>query len=213
MKASMIRVATFASAICLLLARPGLAQNQGEITNVTTNGTTSGPPMPPTPLVANLSITTLQNRDDSVYYDAYLFNAGPLDFNVTVDGPGTYYIGYGRIFNVSDDYGAPINFTGIEASLQNAPTGSAIGLVSYDDHFSSITVISPTTLTLNGPPGIPVEESASFYVGVDITGSGPQTFEVVLTPTVPEPSSLVLGLISAVAGLGYATCRRRRRKA
>ena len=47
---------------------------------------------------------------------------------------------------------------------------------------------------------------------IDITGSGPQTFDVVLTPqTVPEPSTLVLGLISAVAGLGYAARRRRRR--
>jgi hypothetical protein len=212
MRFSLIRAAMLASVLCVFVARPGSAQSQGEITNVTTNATTSLPPMPPTPLVENLSITTLQNLNDSVFFDAYLFSSGPLEFDVTVDGPGTYYIGNGRIFNVTDNFGPGFGFTGLEGSLQNAPTGSVIGAVSYDDHFSSVTLINPTTVTFNGPPGIPVEESAGFYVAVDITGSGPQTFDFVLTPlTVPEPSSLVLGLISAVAGLGYAACRRRRK--
>jgi PEP-CTERM motif len=46
----------------------------------------------------------------------------------------------------------------------------------------------------------------SLFVGIYIppTATGTQTFQVILTPTaVPEPSSLVLGLIGANAGIGY----------
>ena len=214
MRLSLIRAAMFALALGVLLARPGFAQTQGQITDVTTNGTTTGPPMPPLPLVLNLSITNIQNRNDSVAFDAYLFSTGPLDFNVTVSGPGMYFIGNGRVFNVTDfaGPGTGIDFSGLEATLENAPAGSQIGSYERDPKsYASATVINPTTIVFNGPPGIPVEQSAFFNVGYDITGSGPQTFEVVLAPqTVPEPSTLVMGLIAAVAGLGFAARRRRR---
>jgi hypothetical protein len=214
MRLSLIRAGMFAVALGVLLARPGFAQDQGEITNVTTNGTTDSP-SPPTPFLPTLSITTIQNRNDSVFFNAYLFTTGSLDFNVTVSGPGTYFIGNGRVFNVTDfaGPGTGIGFSGLEATLENAPAGSQIGSYERDPQsYASATLINPTTIVFNGPPGIPIEQSAFFNVGYNITGSGPQTFEVVLTPQgVPEPSTLVLGLISAVAGLGYAARRRWRR--
>jgi hypothetical protein len=207
MKMSLLRAGMIASALGVLLARPGFAQ-QGEITSVTTNGISA----PPGPLVPVLEIDTLQNRNDAVLFDAYLFTTGSLDFNLSVTGPGTYYIGYGRIFNETDYDGPGVLFSSVEADLLNAPSGSAIGLASYDPTaFSGITVNSMTSITFNGAPGIAPEGSASLYVGVDITGSGPQTFELELTPTVPEPSTLVLGLIGVGSGLGYAASRRWRR--
>ena len=210
MRFSLIRTVLLASALGVLLARPGFAQPQGEITNLTSNGTAA--PMPPTPAVPTLSITSLVNRNDSAFFDAYLFTTGSLDFNVTVSGPGTYYIGNGRIFNATDYMGSGtgIGFMGLEATLLNAPAGSGIGPIETDpQHFTGFTLNSLTSITFNGPPGIPVEESAFFNVGYNITGSGPETFEVVLSPlAVPEPSTLVLGFIAAAAGLGYAARRR-----
>ncbi len=215
MRFSLIRAGMLASALGALLTTPGLAQTQGQITSVTTNGTTAGA-MPPTPYLPILSITNFQNLNDSVFFDAYLFTPGSLDFNVTVSGPGEYFIGNGRVFNVTDfnGPGTGIGFIGLEATLLNAPAGSGIGQIITDPQsYTGFTLNSPTSVTFNGPPGIPVEESAFFNVGYDITGSGPETFEVVLTPlTVPEPSTLVLGLIGAVAGLGYAARRRWRRR-
>ena len=207
MKVSLIRAGMLAWALGILLPRPGFAQ-QGEITSVTTNGISA----PPGPLVPILEIDTMQNRNDAVLFDAYLFNTGSLDFNVSVSGPGTYYIGYGRIFNVTDYNGPGVLFSSIEADLLYAPSGSAIGLVSYDPTaFSGITVNSMTSVTFDGPPGIAPEGSASLYVGVDITASGPQTFQLDLTPNVPEPSTLVLGLIGIGSGLGCAASRLWRR--
>jgi hypothetical protein len=213
MRLSLLRTATFAMALGLLLSRPGFAQPQGQITNIATNGTTASA-MPPTPFLPILSITTIQNLNDSVFFDAYLFTTGTLDFTVTVSSPGTYFIGNGRVFNVTD-YNGPgtgVGFSGLEATLENAPAGSQIGQYQRDPKsYASATVINPTTIVFNGPPGIPVEQSAFFNVGYNITGSGPETFDVLLTPqTVPEPSTLVMGLIAAVAGLGYAARRRRR---
>jgi hypothetical protein len=213
MRHSLIRTGMFTLALGVLLARPGFAQPQGEITNVTTNGTSIA--MPPTPFLPTLSITSLVNANDSVFFNAYLFTTGSLDFDVTVSGPGMYFIGNGRVFN-STDYAGPgtgVDFIGLEATLENAPAGSQIGSYERDPNsYASATLVSPTTIIFNGPPGIPVEESAFFNVGYAITGSGPQTFEVVLTPQiVPEPSTLVLGLIGAVTGLGYLASRRGRR--
>jgi hypothetical protein len=214
MQNSLIRTGMFALALGLLFARPGFAQPQGEITSVTTNGTTDQA-MPPSPYLPILSITSIQNLNDSVFFDAYLFTPGSLDFFVTVSGPGMYYIGNGRVFNVTDYAGAGtgVNFAGLEATLVNAPAGSQIGSYERDPRsYASATLINPTTIEFNGPPGIPIEQSAFFNVGYDITGSGQETFEVILTPILPEPSTLVLGLISAVAGLGYAARRRWRRR-
>ena len=42
MRFSLIRIAMLASALCVLMDRPGLARSQGQITSVTTNGVTPG---------------------------------------------------------------------------------------------------------------------------------------------------------------------------
>ena len=59
--------------------------------------------------------------------------------------------------------------------------------------------------------------TTDIYTAVNIPGSasGTQTFQVVWTPTlqsVPEPSTLVLGLTGAMVGLGYLAAHRRARR-
>jgi hypothetical protein len=63
-----------------------------------------------------------------------------------------------------------------------------------------------TEVSFNGPPGIGPGDSTSLGVGFYIPSSvtGPQTFEVLLTPTaVPEPSTWAMILVG-LAGLAYA---------
>lgn len=205
---SLIRAAIIASALAALPARAGFAQDQGEITGVVSNGAET----PPGPIIVqNLSIDTLQNFHDEVMFNSYFLAPATLDFTVTVSGPGMYYVGYGSLENDTNYSGPGVGFPSIEADLLNAPAGSFIGGASYSlSAFSNyVTQTSPTSLTFNGPPGIPVGDATSLYVIVGITASGQQTFDLTLA-SVPEPSTLVLCLSAAAAGLGYAASRRRR---
>src|SRR5262249_33181917 len=91
MRRSLNLGAMIASALTALLSRPGFAQSQGEITGVSSNGTSS----PPGPIIVNnLRIATLQNLNDEVMFNSYFLAPATLDFTVNVSGPGTYYVGY-----------------------------------------------------------------------------------------------------------------------
>jgi PEP-CTERM motif len=64
-------------------------------------------------------------------------------------------------------------------------------------------------VAFNGPPGLGAGNSTDIEVIISVPSSGPETFEVVLTPTaVPEPSTWAMMLLG-FAGLGYAGYRRR----
>jgi hypothetical protein len=175
-------------------ARPGYA----DIVSVNTSGSGGS--------VRNLMIDTMVNFHDAVgFYADYTSLAG-INVNVTVDGPGIYYVGY---VNITDD--TTNAFPSFYAYLTDAPTDSVIGLASYSNAtFGDGISGSPTSVAFNGPPGLAIGDSTSLYVGVVIpqADTGTQTFTVILTPTaLPEPSSLVLGLIGTVAGLGYGARR------
>ncbi len=191
----LIMVGMIASTFGILAARPGYA----EIVSASAGG--------PGGTVRNLQIQTLVSLDDSVgFYADYTSRAG-IDVNVTIDGPGIYYVGY---VNITNDTSSA--FSSFYAYLDSAPTGSALGSASYaNSAFMNGVTFSPsglpTSVSFNGPPGIgPNGDSTSLYVGIYIppTATGTQSFEVILTPTaIPEPSTFVLGLIGAIAGLGH----------
>ena len=174
----LMMVALIALTFGFLGARPGYA----EITYVAVSG--------PGGSVRNLAIDTLVNFHDAVGFYADYTAQAAIDVNVTVDGPGIYYVGYVNIANDTTS-----TFPSFYAYLDSAPTGSVIGLVSWSSATFGSGVTgsppdAPTSVAFNGPPGIEIGDSTSLYVGVYIppADTGTQTFEVILTPTaVPEP--------------------------
>ena len=197
----LMMVGLIASTFGVVGGRPGYAQ----ITSVTVDA--------PGNLVPYLQIDSLVNYDDAVAFKAYYLTPAAVDFDVTVAGPGIYYVGYGYIENDTT-----ATFPSFYGYLDSAPAGSVIGLASYSpstfgNGVSGSPPDAPTSITFNGPPGLGVGDGTSLYVGIYIppADTGTQTFELALTPTaasVPEPSSLVLGLIAGLAmGFGYGTHR------
>ena len=128
MRLSLIRAGMFALALGVLLARPGFAQSQGQITDVTTNGTTSSP-TPPAPFVPNLSITT-NTKPQRCRLIRCLFihdriarfqrdRLRPRDL-LHRQRPG---LQRHRLRRARPGVG----FAWLEATLENAPSGSGIG--------------------------------------------------------------------------------------
>jgi hypothetical protein len=166
--------------------------------------------------VHNLAIHTLVNLNDGVgFYADYTSLAG-INVNVTVDGPGIYYVGY---VNITNDTSSA--FPSFYAYLNSAPAGSVLGGASYSaSTFSNGVTFSPpadpTSVSFNGPPGIgPNGDSTSLYAQIYIppTATGTQSFGVLLTPTaVPEPSTFLVGLIGAMPLIGYGARRPRQRR-
>jgi hypothetical protein len=166
--------------------------------------------------VTNLAIETTFNTDDSIQFDANYTSLAPIDFFLTLNGTGDYFIGapFGGITNSTSS-----TFSSFYAYLVNAPAGSTFNESGWEGTvFSGGTSLSPpfpnaTLTTFHGPPGLLAGGSTDIGVGFSISASGPQTVEVVLTPTtIPEPSTLTLGLIGAIASLGYCARRFRRQR-
>ncbi len=164
--------------------------------------------------VTNLAIETTFTTDDSIQFDANYTAAGPIDFFLTLNGTGNYFVGapFGNITNSTSS-----TFPSFYAFLVSAPAGSTFNEASWQGAtFSNGTTFIPpfpmtTTVTFNGPPGLVAGATTSIGVGFSISASGPQTVEIVLTPTaIPEPSTFTLGLIGAIASLGYGARRFRR---
>jgi PEP-CTERM motif len=103
--------------------------------------------------------------------------------------------------------------------LVSVPAGSTLNEASYDGgtFTNGVTFTPPfpnvTLITFQGPPGILAGDTTQIGIGFVINASGPQTVEIVLTPAaVPEPSTLTLGLIGAIASVGYCARRSRRQR-
>jgi hypothetical protein len=164
--------------------------------------------------VSDPHIATLINTNDSLDFTiANYTSLAPINFEVNVDGPGYYYVGYGGVAMDSTTSAFP-SFYGY---LSNAPTGSVLNeAFSYDLIYPNVSfapLLSPTSVTWSGPPGLMPGQATDIGVGVQITGSGPESFEVSFTPVaqaVPEPSTLLLSGIAAIVGLGAWAWRRRR---
>jgi hypothetical protein len=169
--------------------------------------------------VTNIVIDTANVTNDAISFDATYTALAPITFDLTVSGPGEYFIGFltGSLTNSTGS-----SFSSFYTYLENAPSGSEMNEAGYNSFvFSSVTFIpevNPTSITFNGPPGLATGGTTDIYTAIDIPGSvsGTQTFQVVWTPTplsVPEPSTLVLGLTAAIVGLGCLAPRRARRQA
>ena len=118
--------------------------------------------------MTNLAITTTATTDDSIQFDANYTAAAPIDFFLTLNGTGAYFIGapFGGITNSTSS-----TFPSFYAYLVNAPAGSTFNEASwYGDVFSNgPTFIPPfpmtTNVTFNGPPGIVAGSSTDLGVG------------------------------------------------
>jgi hypothetical protein len=143
--------------------------------------------------VSSLQIDTTFTTDDSVNFDATYTSPTRIVLTLSVDGTGNYFIGLpdGAVTN---DTGA--SFASFHALLVGALAGATFNQASWvSGTFSNGTTFTPpfpdtTQVTYNGPPGIGVGDTTMLGVGFSIPVSGPQTFEVVLTPTVasvPDP--------------------------
>jgi hypothetical protein len=167
--------------------------------------------------VSSLAIETTFTTDDSIQFSAIYTANAPIDFFLTLNGTGNYFIGapFGNVTNNTSSI-----FPSFYAVLVSAPAGTTFNESTWENGtFSNGTSLTPpfpnaTTTTFNGPPGITPGSTTDLGVGFSISASGPQTVEVVLTPvaaaSVPEPSTFTLGLIGAIA-IGY--CARRFRRA
>jgi hypothetical protein len=167
--------------------------------------------------VTNIAIETTFSTDDSVQFDANYTSPGPIDFFLTLNGTGDYFLGapFGNITNSTGT-----TFSSFFAYLVSAPAGSTLDEASYDgSNFTNGVSFTPpfpnvTLITFNGPPGIAPGVTTQIGVGFVINASGPQTVEIVLTPTsIPEPSTFMLGVIGVIAaGLGHSVRRFRRQR-
>jgi hypothetical protein len=181
-----------------LLAAPASAEM---ITSVSAAG--------PGGTVSSLAIETTFLGANAVQFDANYTSPAPIVFTLTVDGSGDYFIGvpFGDITNCT---GA--SFPSFFALLMGAPAGVMFDGAGGDPAvFSNFTHFPPSTseVAFNGPPGLGAGNSTDIEVIISVPSSGPETFEVVLTPTaVPEPSTWAMMLLG-FAGLGYAGYRRR----
>jgi hypothetical protein len=201
----LIRVGILASAFGILLA--------GHASAGFTGASASGPGG----TVTNLAIETTFSTDDSIQFDANYTSPGPIDFFLTLNGTGSYFLGapFGNITNSTSS-----TFPSFYAYLVSAPAGSTFFESSWEGAvFSSGTSFTPpfpntTLVTFNGPPGLAVGATTDIGVGFVINASGPQTVEIVLTPTsIPEPSTFILGVIGVIAaGLGHGVRRFRRQR-
>ena len=168
--------------------------------------------------MTNLAITTTFVTNDSVQYSANYTSLAPIDFNLTVSGPGNYFVGT-TIETVTNSTGSL--FPHFYAYLQDAPAGTSFNEAGWSSLvFSNGPSFLPqpfpnsTELEFSGAPGLGSGDSTVIGVGFQIPASvsGSQSLVVLLSPTsVPEPSSLILGLASALAGVGYFTRRLRHR--
>ncbi len=141
----LICVGSLASAFGILLA----GRASAGITGATAFG--------PGGTVTNLAIETTFTTDDSVQFDANYTAAAPIDFFLTLNGTGDYFLG-APFGNVTNSTGS--TFHSFFAYLVSAPAGSTFNESSWDGAvFNNGTTISPpfpnsTLTTFNGPPGL-----------------------------------------------------------
>ena len=156
--------------------------------------------------MSNPNITTTFTYGDTLTYtDVNFTSLAPINFNLSVDSPGEYFLGPGGLMTNSTT--SP--FTSFYGYVFEAPAGSAPNFVSFTpsgQFFSLITLLpDPASIILSGPPGLATGQSTTAYLGFDITGTGAQSFQIILSPValaVPEPSTLVLSGIAAIVALG-----------
>lgn len=193
-------------ALAILLISVSARPASGEITSVSASG--------PGGTVSSLAVGTTFTALDSVQFDADYTSAAPIVFTLTVNGAAGYFIGapMGSVTNSTS-----ASFPSFFAFLEGAPAGVTLDEAGYDGSVftNGVSFVPPggpfTALSFNGPPGIGAGDTTLLNVGLIVPSSvtEPVTFEVVLTPTIPEPSTWTMMLVG-LAGLAYAGSRRSR---
>lgn len=205
----MVRRPTYLAVLAFACVVPLARQASADITAVTASG--------PGGSVTDLAIATDFSPHDSVQFKAVFTSAAPITFDLTIDGPGGYIVGY-PLQDVTNSTATP--FPSFYAYQLDAQAGSTFYAGSYNVHaFSSGVTFAPpfpnaTTVRFDGPPGLGIGETTNIGVEFEINAPGSRTVEVVLTPvamSVPAPSALTLVLIGAVACLGHRARRPRGR--
>jgi hypothetical protein len=170
------------------LAQMAPPSSLGAIINVfatSTGGTVSG-----------LTIETDFNTNDAVVYSANFTSDSPINFSVTDDGPGNYFLG--------DPFSSLTNATGttwptFDIKLIGAPAGSTFLGAGWDMAVFAATTQAATNIDFHGGPGLSSGTTTNLYTEISISAVG--TFDVTLTPPiVPEPSSFAT-CATAVAAL------------
>jgi hypothetical protein len=156
--------------------------------------------------------------DSALDYTANFTSVAPIFVNIGVDGPGQYYLNADVTGNVTNSTGE--HWSVFDFILSAAPAGSRLGGASQSgpsspDHFDIPPSFLPSLgaavdLRFSGGTGVAPGGGTDLGVIIVIGGSGPATFQVALTPSVPEPSVIVLFLTSGLFALGLFSRRGRR---
>jgi hypothetical protein len=153
-------------------------------------------------------------------YTANFSSVAPIFITIGVDSPGQYYLTSEVSENVTNLTGE--HWSAFEFILSGGPAGSRLAGASQSgpsspNHFDIPPSFLPSPsnadiVRFSGGTGVAPGGGTSLGVTIVVGGgSGPETFQVELAASVPEPSTIVLVLSSGLFGLGGLWRRHRRR--
>jgi hypothetical protein len=192
--------------ICLLaagaLGLPSRAAEAGMINAVVVGGPGGS---------ATTDIDNANPGGPTDYFNATFTSVAPIDFTVTIDRPGNFYLSFAYpAGSVLNDTGVTI--AAIEFRLLDPAAGAFISGVQrqVDTPLSALIFVGSYGAEISGAPGLAPGASTAFGIGFDIpNGTGPQTVIVELTPIVPGPSAVVMTAMGMLALAGFGLRRRR----
>jgi hypothetical protein len=148
----------------------------------------------------------------SAYFSVTFTSIAPIDFAVTIDSPGNFYVTSNFPQGVLNNTGKTID--ALEFQLLNPTAGAQIlgGQSQIGAVLPNLSFPGNYGFELSGPPDLAPGAGVGIGVGYNIPqGPGPITLNVELTPfatAVPEPSPFVLSGMGVLAMAGYALGRR-----
>jgi hypothetical protein len=156
----------------------------------------------------------IDNSNDTVpsaYFTVTFTQMAPIDFAVTIDSPGFFYLTANNLDSILNDTGQNIN--ALEMQLLDPPADAERAGGQYGNaHLPTPIFPSSYAFALTGTPALADGDFGGIGLGFDIPdGTGPITLDIELTPyitSVPEPTSLVS---SGMGTLTIVGCLLRRR--
>jgi hypothetical protein len=163
------------------------------------------------------SATTFIDNTDTLaptdYFSATFTKVAPIDFTVTIDSPGIFYLtGFSGVHGSGIVNNTGAAFTALKFQLLNPP-GNALPVIDAQQQTGTplpnlASDPSTFTATISGPPNLPSGSFTDFGVGYHFNGTGPVTVTIELSPIVPEPASVVMTGLGVLALAGYGLRRR-----